>query len=271
MAVIVRDADRMTTPTRPTPPNQGRTVLVTGAARRLGRDIALALAQAGWQVAVHFRSSKEDASATAAECTTLSGHSGIFFADLQDEAQVRALLPQVVALFGRVDAVVNSAAMFEHDSPASFSFKALDQHLHANTGAGILLAQALHTHVASRDANGVVVNLLDQKLWNPNPDFFSYTLSKAAMEAANTMLALALAPRLRVVGVAPGLTLTSHLLSDDKFQQLHRQSPLGRSSTAADVAATVKFALDNTSITGTTLLVDGGQHLMKFERVFSLM
>ncbi|MCV0441323.1 MAG: SDR family oxidoreductase, partial [Hydrogenophaga sp.] len=116
-----------------------------------------------------------------------------------------------------------------------------------------------------------VVNLLDQKLWNMNPDFFSYTLSKAALEAANTMLALALAPRVRVVGVAPGLTLTSHLLSDEKFAELHRQSPLGRSSTPQDVAAAVVFALDNRSITGTTLLVDGGQHLMRFERDFSLM
>jgi len=109
------------------------------------------------------------------------------------------------------------------------------------------------------------VNLLDQKLWNQNPDFLSYTLSKAALEAATTMLALALAPRLRIVGVAPGLTLTSHLLPEEKFQQLHKLSPLGRSSTPADVAAAVKFALENQSITGTTLLVDGGQHLMKFD------
>ena len=116
-----------------------------------------------------------------------------------------------------------------------------------------------------------MVNLLDQKLWNQNPDFFSYTLSKAALEAATTMLAMALAPRVRVVGVAPGLTLTSHLLSDDRFAELHRQAPLGRSSTPDDVAATVAFALANRSITGTTLLVDGGQHLMRFERDFSLM
>jgi NAD(P)-dependent dehydrogenase (short-subunit alcohol dehydrogenase family) len=112
---------------------------------------------------------------------------------------------------------------------------------------------------------------LDQKLWNQNPDFFSYTLSKAALEAATTMLAMALSPHLRVVGVAPGLTLTSHLLTDEKFAALHKLSPLGRSSTPADVAATVKFALDNQSITGTTILVDGGQHLMKFERDFSML
>jgi len=115
------------------------------------------------------------------------------------------------------------------------------------------------------------VNLLDQKLWNLNPDFFSYTLSKSALKTATTLLAQALAPRLRVVGVAPGLTLTSHMLSDDAFQALHKLSPLGRSSTPEDVAATVAFALSNGSLTGTTLLVDGGQHLMKFDRDFSLM
>ncbi len=117
----------------------------------------------------------------------------------------------------------------------------------------------------------MVVNLLDQKLWNLNPDFFSYTLSKASLETANTLLAKALAPQLRVVGVAPGLTLTSHMLSDDKFQDLHKLSPLGRSSSVDDVVATVLFVLLNPSITGTTILVDGGQHLMPFERDFSLM
>jgi NAD(P)-dependent dehydrogenase (short-subunit alcohol dehydrogenase family) len=125
--------------------------------------------------------------------------------------------------------------------------------------------------VRSRQGAGVVVNMLDQKLWNQNPDFLSYTLSKAALEAANTMLAMGLAPQLRVVGVAPGLTLTSHMLSDEKFQALHKLSPLQRSSTPQDVCAAVIFALTNASITGTTLLVDGGQHLMKFERDFSLM
>ncbi len=246
-------------------------MLVTGAAKRLGREIALALAAGGWRVAVHYRGSASEAMQTVADCAHLTPTSAAFQADLADEAAVRALLPHVVAQFGSLDAVVNSAALFEHDNATSFSYAAMEQHLRSNTGAAILLAQALHTHVIARGASGCVVNLLDQKLWNPNPDFLSYTLSKAALEAANTMLAQALAPQLRVVGVAPGLTLTSHMLSEDKFKALHALSPLGRSSTAADVAATVKFALENTSITGTTLLVDGGQHLMKFERDFSLM
>ena len=254
-----------------TPPTTLKTVLVTGAAKRLGRSIALALAQGGWQVAVHYRNSSTEADQTVADCAKLGRASAAFQADLGDEGQARGVLPSVIAHFGGVDAVVNSASTFEQDSAASFSFAALDQHLHANTGAAILLAQALHTHLQSRDSTGAVVNLLDQKLWNQNPDFFSYTLSKAALEAANTMLALALAPRVRVVGVAPGLTLTSHMLSDEKFKTLHALSPLGRSSSPADVASAVKFALENQSITGTTLLVDGGQHLMKFERDFSLM
>ena len=246
-------------------------VLVTGAAKRLGREIALALAAGGWRVAVHYRSSEQDAIETVAACARNNSAAALFHADLGIESEVKALLPRVIEHFGQVDAVVNSASAFEQDDAASFSFASLDKHLRSNTCAPILLAQALHTHLASRQAKGAVVNLLDQKLWNQNPDFLSYTLSKAALEAANTMLAMALAPLVRVVGVAPGLTLTSHLLSDAQFEALHKLSPLGRSSTPADVAATVKFALENQSITGTTLLVDGGQHLMKFARDFSLM
>ncbi len=254
-----------------------RTVLVTGAARRLGRDIALALAAAGWRVAVHYRGSRADALETVADCARLSGESDAFDADFDDEAQVRALLPRVAQHFGAVDAVVNSAALFEHDDAASFGYALLERHLRSNAGAPVLLAQALHAHLGERaaageaDAQGAVVNLLDQKLWNQNPDFLSYTLSKAALEAAGTMLALALAPRVRVVGVAPGLTITSHLLSEERFRALHALSPLGRSSTPSDVAGAVRFALENRSITGTTLLVDGGQHLQRFERDFSLM
>ena len=280
-------------------------VLVTGAAKRLGRAIALHLAAAGWRVAVHYRGSESDATDTVAQCDHLTltlGKNYAFCADLSVQANCQALVPAVVAHFGRLDAVVNSAALFEHDTAQTFSYASLQQHMLANTAAPILLAQALAAHLANQaprqdvtayepprqgvtayepprqgvtayepPRQGVVVNLLDQKLWNQNPDFLSYTLSKAALEAANTVLAIALAPRVRVVGVAPGLTLTSHMLSDAQFQVLHALSPLGRSSTAGDVCAAVLFALTNRSITGTTLLVDGGQHLMKFERDFSLM
>lgn len=262
-------------------PARLRTVLVTGSARRLGRDMALALARAGWQVAVHYRDSHDDAMQTVAECAEISGDSAAFDADFFDEESVRSLVPRVIERFGRIDAVVNNASLFEHDDAQSFSYVALEAHLRSNTGAPILLAQALHAHIQQRVANaegvggetahGAVVNVLDQKLWNQNPDFLSYTLSKAALEAANTMLALALAPRVRVVGVAPGLTLTSHMLSQEKFEALHTMSPLGRSSSPEDIASAVCFALENRAITGTTLLVDGGQHLQRFERDFSMM
>ena len=266
-------------------------VLVTGSAKRLGREIALLLAKHGWRVAVHYHTSEQDAINTIAalaintlgtgenkgENTSEIAFFEKFQCDLSDEAAVRTLLPQVIDHFGRVDAVVNSAAIFEHDAAATFSYGAMHKHLATNTGAAILLSQALHEHVSERQktgetaAQGAVVNLLDQKLWNQNPDFLSYTLSKAALEAAITMLAMELAPLVRVIGVAPGLTLTSHMISDAKFQELHKISPLGRSSTAQDVADAVRFALENRSITGTTLLVDGGQHLMRFARDFSLM
>ena len=266
-----------------------RTVLVTGSAKRLGREIALALARDGWQVAVHYLGSRDDAERTSAECAQLSGKSAIFGADLANEAAVRDLLPRVVAHFGWLDAVVNSASTFEHDSVASFGFAAMEKHMRSNTGAAILLAQALHGHIIERrggsgknsgpagdgaedsQAHGAVVNLLDQKLWNQNPDFFSYTLSKAALEAATTMLALGLAPFTRVVGVAPGLTLTSPFIDAAQFEARHKMALLEQSSTPQDVASTVRFALENRSITGTTLLVDGGQHLMRFERDFSMM
>jgi NAD(P)-dependent dehydrogenase (short-subunit alcohol dehydrogenase family) len=247
-----------------------RTVLVTGAARRLGRCIALELAAAGWQVAVHYRGSREEAEQTAADCRR-HAPAQAFAADLAAEADTRALLPHVVEHFGQVDAVVNNASLFEHDSAETFAYGTLASHMAANTAAPVVLAQALAEHLKQRQAQGAVVNLLDQKLWNPNPDFFSYTLSKAALEAATTLLAQALAPQLRVVGVAPGLTLTSQLMSPETFERLHKLSPLGRSSTAQDVAAAVRFALENPSMTGTTLLVDGGQHLMRFDRDFSLM
>lgn len=176
-------------------------VLVTGAAKRLGREIALKLAASGWRVAVHYRDSVEDATKTVADCARSTGGAAAFRCNLSNETAVRNLVPTVIAHLGRMDAVVNSASTFEHDDATTFSFAAMEKHLRSNAGAAILLAQALHTHLSERDAPGAVVNLLDHKLWNPNPDFISYTLSKAALEAANTMLALALAPRARVVGV----------------------------------------------------------------------
>ena len=258
-------------PSSPFAPADHGVVLVTGAAKRLGRHMALALAAQGWSLAIHHRQSPDEAHATARECEALGVRCTVVQADLSDEAATRGLIQQVVQALGQIDAVVNSASQFEFDEATSFSYASLQTHLASNTAAPIVLAVELHRHLSQRQARGAVVNLLDQKLWNPNPDFLSYTLSKAALESANTLLAQALAPTLRVVGVAPGLTLTSQMLSTDDFERLHRLSPLGRSSTPDDVAQAVAFALANPALTGTTLVVDGGQHLMRFERDFSLL
>ena len=236
-------------------------VLVTGAARRLGRAMALDLAAHGFDVAVHYRGSKDDALATVAELQALGARAQAFQADLSIEPACRALVPAVAAHFKRLDAVVNSASTFEYDDPASFSVAAMETHWRANTAPAILLAQALHAHLAGCTETGCVVNIIDQKLWNPNPDYFSYTLSKAALQAATVMLAQALAPRVRVCGVAPGVTMVSGPMSADEFAQAHQMTPLERSSTPEDIARAVRFLIESPAITGTTLLVDGGQHL----------
>ena len=239
-------------------------MLVTGAARRLGREIALDLARNGFDVAIHFRDSAEEAAATVADAQALGARAVALRADLSDEAACRALVPAVVAQCGRLDAVVNNASTFTYDDVASFSYAAMDAHWRANTAPAIVLAQALHSHIAAsagEPRTGCVVNLLDQKLWNPNPDYLSYTLSKAALEAATTLLAQALAPRVRVAGVAPGVTLLSGAMTAAEFDASHTLTPLARSSQPADIARAVRFLIESPAITGTTLLVDGGQHL----------
>ena len=249
-------------------------VLVTGAARRLGRVIALDLGRHGYDVAVHYRHSADEARRTVDELTTLGARAQAFAADLADETACEALVPAVLAAFGRLDAVVSSASIFEYDDTGSFSYASLERHFRANTAPTVVLARALANHLeqAGPARRGAVVTLLDQKLRNPNPDFLSYTLSKAALESATQLLALALAPRVRVAGVAPGLTLSSDWLQGDKFEALHQRAGLlDRSSTPEDVARSVRFVLENGSITATTILVDAGQHLRRFERDFSMM
>ena len=240
-------------------------VLVTGAAQRIGREIAQHLASQGWCVAVHYRSSAAAAAQTVAAVRGAGGMAQAFAADLADEAQCSALVPAVQAAFGRIDAVVNNASLFEYDDVASFSVKTMAAHWRANTAPAILLARALHAALGEA-GRGCVVNLLDQKLWNPNPDYLSYTLSKAALEAAGTLLAQALAPRVRVCGVAPGVTLLSGEMNAAEFTASHGMTPLQRGSTPQDVARAVHFLLTSPAITGTTLLVDGGQHLQAQSR-----
>lgn len=250
------------TPDAPAAPAHARPVtLVTGAAARIGRAVALELAGHGHDLALHCRGSREQAEATAADCRALGARAVVLVADLADDAAVQALLPQAVAALGRVDAVVNNASLFSYDDARGAGPDLMDAHWRVNTAAPVRLAQALAAHVAQRQGTGCVVNLLDQKLWNPNPDYFSYTLSKAALKEATVLLAQALAPALRVLGVAPGVTLPSGPMTEAEHERARRMTPLGRSSTPEDIARAVRFALESPAITGTTLLVDGGQHL----------
>ncbi len=245
--------------------NSAKVALVTGGAKRIGRGIALALAQRGWDVAVHYRHSAAEAEITVREIQALGRRSVALPCDLSDQAAVKLLVGQAAALLGPVGCVVNNASLFEHDSAADFSIEALDRHMHANLAAPLLLAQALHA-ATPVGAQSVVINLLDQKLFNLNPDFLSYTLSKAALHSATTMLAQALAPKTRVVGVAPGITMVSGNQTEAGFAKAHAQTPLGKSSTPDDIAAAVCFVAESPAITGTTILVDGGQHLIPLQR-----
>ncbi|KAB8040253.1 SDR family oxidoreductase [Janthinobacterium aquaticum] len=242
-----------------------RVALVTGAARRLGRAIALGLARDGWDIAVHYRDSAQEAHSLVEEIRALGRRACALHCDLAQEGAVRELLPQAVTQLGRVSCVVNNASLFEYDNAGSFSFTALDAHMHANLAAPVLLAQALY-HATPAGEQAVVVNLLDQKLYNLNPDFLSYTLSKAALLSATTMLAQALAPKVRVVGVAPGITMVSGDQTEANFAKAHENTPLGRSSTPDDVADCVCYVARARALTGTTLLVDGGQHLIGLPR-----
>jgi NAD(P)-dependent dehydrogenase (short-subunit alcohol dehydrogenase family) len=223
------------------------------------------MAEAGWDVAVHYRHSLAEAQQVVAGIAALGRRAIALPCDLADEEAVRALLPRVAAVLGPVTCVVNNASLFDYDNAAGFTLARLQAHMAANVAAPVLLAQALHA--ATPDGSqGVVINLLDQKLYNLNPDFLSYTLSKAALQTATTMLAQELAPRLRVVGIAPGITMVSGEQSEDGFAEAHTQTPLGRSSTPDDIVQAVLYAAGARALTGTTLLVDGGQHLVALPR-----
>lgn len=245
--------------------SQPKVALVTGAAKRIGRAIALELARRGWDIGLHYRDSEQDAQSAAAEIMALGRKAVLLKCDLSIESEVKMLLARAIEQLGPVNCVVNNASIFEFDSVGSFSMAQLDAHMHANVAAPIFLAQALF-EATPNNAQAVVINLLDQKLFNPNPDFLSYTLSKAALHNATILLAQALAPRVRVVGIAPGITLVSGDQSAEDFAKAHTATPLGKSSTPDDIAAAVCFMAEASAVTGTTLLVDGGQHLFPLQR-----
>ena len=245
-----------------------KTALVTGGAQRIGRELCLTLARAGFDVAVHCRNSQAAAVQLVNELRAMGVRACNVQADLCDESSTAALVAQTHEQLGTIGVLVNNASMFEYDAltqaePLNLSL--FEQHWRANTFAPMLLTQQFAQQLPESNV-GVVVNLLDQKLCNPNPDFLSYTLSKAALSQATILAAQALAPRIRVMGIAPGLSLRSGEQSDADFARKHDRTILQRGSTPQDVAHALMYILSAPAMTGTTLMVDGGQHLTPSSR-----
>lgn len=244
--------------------------LVTGAGKRLGRSIALGLAAAGWDVVIHYGTSADHAQQTVRDIEALGRRALALQADLAHEDSVSTLIARCTESLGLPSCIVNNASIFDYDQAESFGYERLKKHMQINVSAPVLLARDLYrartqiTHTYQHPA--VVINLLDQKLINPNPDFLSYTLSKAALLEATRLLAQALAPHVRVVGLAPGITLVSGEQTEVGFQQAHHLTPLGKSSTPEDITSAAVYLACAHAITGTTLYVDGGQHLKSSDR-----
>jgi len=239
--------------------------LVTGGGKRLGAKIARALAEDGWHVIIHYNSSGAPARAIEAAIREDGGSAATVQFDLADSAGVNALVDRL----GRIDLLVNSASVFEQDRPEDVEAGRLEHALRVNLMAPVLLGTAMARHHKTR-ASGCIINLLDQKLFNLNPDFFSYTLAKHALLGATTTMAMALAPRVRVNGIAPGLTLPSGSQSQAEFEQAHQNNPMQGGSTPEDIVRAVRFIIATPSMTGETITLDGGEHLMRRVRDVSI-
>jgi NAD(P)-dependent dehydrogenase (short-subunit alcohol dehydrogenase family) len=247
------------------PYKQDRTVLVTGSAKRIGKAIAKGLATDGWNVAVHYNRSGNEASRLVDEIQSLGVRATAFQCDLADCTAVSGLIAECAGRLGPLTCLVNNASLFEFDDPVTFDPATWDKHAAINLRAPLLLAREFAAQVPSPTV-GCVVNMLDQKVFNLNPDFLSYTLTRVAMEGATRMLAMSLAPRVRVCGVAPGITLVSGAQKQEGFERAHAQAPLGHSSDAEDVVQAVRYVVGAKSVTGHTMVVDGGQHLWPRKR-----
>ena len=239
--------------------------LVTGGGKRLGAKIACALAEDGWHVIIHYNSSGTQARAIEAVIREAGGAASTVQFDLADSAGVKRFADGL----GRLDLLVNSASVFEQDRPENVEAAALEQALRVNLMAPVLLASAMAKPHETR-ASGCVINLLDQKLFNLNPDFFSYTLAKHALLSATTTMAMALAPRVRVNAIAPGLTLPSGTQSEAEFERAHQTNPMQGGSTPDDIVRAVRFIVATPSMTGETITIDGGEHLMRRIRDVSI-
>ena len=234
--------------------------LVTGAARRIGRAIALDLARQGWDVAVHYHRSEDEALRVVAEIEGLGRRAIALRADLTDEAQVVRLLPDAVSALGPLTLLVNNASAFEMDRIDDATRESWDQHLETNLRAPLVLTQAFARQLPA-GRHGNIVNLLDPRVWKPTPYFLSYTVAKMGLWTLTRTCALALAPSIRVNGIGPGPTLPSTRQTEEQFRRQCEAMPLKRGTTPAEICDAMRYILAAPSMTGQMIALDGGEHL----------
>lgn len=236
------------------------TALITGAGRRLGRMIALDLAQNGWRVAVHYYASEGEALGLVDEIKAIGGRAVALQADLGRFEDLEPLVTACCRELGAPTCLINNAACFEWDSAENCTGASWAKHLDINLRAPVFLTQAF-AQAVPQGAGGNVINLIDQKVWNLNPDYFSYTISKSALWTATQTFAQALAPRIRVNAIAPGPVLPYQGQTDAEFDEECRSTLLQQSVSTDDITAAVRFLLETPSITGQMIALDGGRHL----------
>jgi NAD(P)-dependent dehydrogenase (short-subunit alcohol dehydrogenase family) len=238
-----------------------KTVLVTGAAKRLGRAIALDLAAAGWNIALHYNTSADDAGAVAAEARGHGVKAALLQADLSREAESATLVARATQAVGPLTALINSASLFENDDWQSATRQSWDSHIEVNLRSPLVLSQHFARQLP-QGAQGNIINIIDQRVLKPTPQFLSYSLSKAGLHWLTTTLAQGMAPRIRVNAVGPGPTIRNARQSAADFERQRGATILGHGAEPADICAAVRYLLDAPSVTGQMIAVDGGQHLI---------
>jgi NAD(P)-dependent dehydrogenase (short-subunit alcohol dehydrogenase family) len=238
-----------------------QTVLVTGAAKRLGRAIAVDLARHGWNIGVHFNSSESDACETVEQVRAQGRHAVLLKADLSREEEASTLVTRTADALGTVTALVNSASLFEPDDWATASPESWSRHMAVNLRAPFVLCQEF-ARALPKAEKGAIVNVIDQRVLKPTPQFLSYSVSKAALYWLNNTLAQALAPRIRVNAVAPGPTIINARQSEAHFLRQREATILGSGAEPQDVCDAVRYLLAASAVTGEMIAVDGGQHLI---------
>lgn len=237
-----------------------RTALVTGAAKRIGRAIALELGAAGYAVAVHYNRSRKDAEDTVREIAAQGGKAAALDCELADEAAVEKLVPRAAEAIGPLGVLVNNASVFEVDDSLSTTRESWDLNMEVNLRAPFVLSQVFARELP-REAEGAIINVSDQRVWNLTPYFTSYSVSKVGLWAATQIMAMALAPQIRVNAIGPGPVLPSPRQTWEQFERLCRAMPLGRGAAPEEIARAVRFILETPSMTGQMIALDGGQHL----------